>query len=448
MEASREGNLEDIQFRFFPIFPTQIIPPQANVTQPSVTPEGQKIIETTYQIILPITASIGILGNISAVIILFWFKFNNRFFFTYMKGLAITDLGYLLFTLQASFLVSEHLFLALEYRNPESQALTIYVWNVFSPLWNIFGSSSDAIITLMTIDRYFTLVGMIKKPCRSLKPMNNRSLKPKILVPMAVIVCALFHFPYCFQFKVVPCNGFDLELNFNETLADPENTNCWSPIPSKFAQTSLWVVFCILNLLAMKLVPYALVTTLNVLILVKLKKMRNAHNDQLNPPPLADISKRNNKLPIKTVSSSKSDSGLELDTWVGNTLNAPGTNNEEELSQNLDPRAPTPSEMTRKSLYGRHHGYQLMNKETRLALQLVTMVFSHVFLTLPQNITYFWWTLFPDSWNKVENRILFESISDAMCGVNYSINFFLYCLTNRDIRFCLKRIRRCNWKLD
>lgn len=105
MEKGREESLEGIQFRVFPIFPTQIIPPEANATQPSVTPEGQKIIETTYEIILPITASIGILGNISAIIILFWFKFNNRFFFTYMKGLAITDLSYLFFTLQVVLVV-------------------------------------------------------------------------------------------------------------------------------------------------------------------------------------------------------------------------------------------------------------------------------------------------------------------------------------------------------
>lgn len=109
---------------------------------------------------------------------------------------------------QASFLVSEHLFLALEYRNPESQALTIYVWNVFSPLWNIFGSSSDAIVTLMTVDRYITLVSMIKKPNRNSIPKENRTFNPQIMIPTMVMVCALFHIPYCFQFKVVPCNGF------------------------------------------------------------------------------------------------------------------------------------------------------------------------------------------------------------------------------------------------
>lgn len=136
----------------------------------------------------------------------------------------------------------------------------------------------------------------------------------------------------------------DLNLNFNETLADPENTECWSPIPSEFANTIWWAVFCVLNLLAMKLVPYALVTTLNILILVKLRKMWKAHDQLSHQSSSMETSKSSNRSTVNTVSSPKSDSGLEMETWngkptnMGNSLKVQGRNNEEDVSQNLDSR--------------------------------------------------------------------------------------------------------------
>ena len=35
-----------------------------------------------------------------------------------------------------------------------SRVAAIYVWVVFSPLWNLFSAASDLVIVLMTVDRY------------------------------------------------------------------------------------------------------------------------------------------------------------------------------------------------------------------------------------------------------------------------------------------------------
>ena len=65
----------------------------------TTTPENEEVIELVYEILMPIVACLGIMGNILGYIILRQDKFSGLIF-SYMKGLAFTDTMYLIFCLQ------------------------------------------------------------------------------------------------------------------------------------------------------------------------------------------------------------------------------------------------------------------------------------------------------------------------------------------------------------
>lgn len=73
-------------------------------------------------------------------------------------------------------------------------------------------------------------------------------------------------------------------------------------------------------------------------------------------------------------------------------------------------------------------------KEIRLTLLLLSIVLSHILLTLASNVINFIWTIFPKYWSGIADRVIYESVGDIMCCINYSMNFYLYCLTNKEIR--------------
>lgn len=77
---------------------------------------------------------------------------------------------------------------------------------------------------------------------------------------------------------------------------------------------------------------------------------------------------------------------------------------------------------------------KLLGKEMRMTTALVSVVICHVLLTLPGNTTYFLWTVFPSTWDKVPGQLIYDSVSDLLFCINYSMNFYLYCIANQEVR--------------
>ena len=108
-------------------------------------------------------------------------------------------------------------------------------------------------------------------------------------------------------------------------------------------------------------------------------------------------------------------------------------------------------------------------KEMKMTFLLVSLVASHITLTIPVNVTLFYWTYFPKVWvssrmkyeqinisrglERVgityhvsaiffifqeqmhdQTRVIVSTLADTLRVVNYSINFYLYCVANDDIR--------------
>ena len=74
--------------------------------------------------------------------------------FTYMKLLSLTDISYLLVTIQACILTDLGYYLTNDARVSTSKSLVTWIWVYLTPIWNICGSASDLIVVCMTAARY------------------------------------------------------------------------------------------------------------------------------------------------------------------------------------------------------------------------------------------------------------------------------------------------------
>ncbi len=81
---------------------------------------------------------------------------------------------------------------------------------------------------------------------------------------------------------------------------------------------------------------------------------------------------------------------------------------------------------------------KLSSKEARMTALLLTVTACHILLTLPGNITYFVWTVFPEEWGNANEQTVAESISDLLSCINYSVNFYLYCVADSEVRAAVK----------
>ena len=89
--------------RLFPVLPTMPVDGEdENGSEPIITTDHEAFIATTYTIVLPLIASVGIVGNLLIVVVLVRHNFQG-FIYTYIKSLAVTDLCYLVFTMQVSY---------------------------------------------------------------------------------------------------------------------------------------------------------------------------------------------------------------------------------------------------------------------------------------------------------------------------------------------------------
>ena len=61
---------------------------------------------------------------------------------------------------------------------------------------------------------------------------------------------------------------------------------------------------------------------------------------------------------------------------------------------------------------------------------------------MPYTVTYLYWTAFPTDWTAIDDalRVAISATADILLSLNYSINFYLYCIGNRDIRLAVKEL--------
>ena len=75
-----------------------------------------------------------------------------------------------------------------------------------------------------------------------------------------------------------------------------------------------------------------------------------------------------------------------------------------------------------------------LRQERKISILLIVMALSHAVLTAPFNFGFLVFTNATDLWRDFEYRGLYDSIATSLYMVKYAKNFFLYCITNTEIR--------------
>ena len=113
-------------------------------------------------------------------------------------------------------------------------------------------------------------------------------------------------------------------------------------------------------------------------------------------------------------------------------------------------------------------------RQFKLNSLLVTLAFFHCVTTLPGNVSFVMWTIFPEVYSKFDGRYFsmrllyttydilklnqkhfsftfrstFASVSNVLYALNYSKNFYLYCMVHEDIRrVAMDKLRDLHRKL-
>ena len=173
-----------------------------------------------YCIILPLISVFGIVSNILNLCVLSKNQFQ-RVMFSYMKVLSMSDIAYLVYTIQACIFTDLGYFLTDGGKQSTNYVIEIYVWIMITPFWNAFASLSDFIVVCMTLARFKIIKNADKITLKEFKRMNKNHN-----VSIIALVCALFsllvHFPYFFQYQIVSCEEAGLNVTGNHT------GDCWA----------------------------------------------------------------------------------------------------------------------------------------------------------------------------------------------------------------------------
>lgn len=418
-----------------------------------------------YCVVLPIISAIGIIGNTVNLIVLQRGNFKG-FMFTYMQLLSLTDIGYLLFTVQACIFTDLGYFITKDGITSSSYALIFYVWVCLTPLWNTFGSGSDLVVVCMTISRFRILRDIDKI---NLCEWSRKKYHVKGVVTGCLVLSFLLHMPYFFQVQVIPCPPEEEDPS-KQALQNNQD-DCWTHETSDITQSQLWAIYGYIYQVIIKICPLVLIFSLNIAMVFKLRriwkqrrklqartrkreeerkrlqvereKRRRAEERYAGPGKEISIvtntarqmMSMSNTLTVPGIVSCDGTSPLNSEEESGITSRRPSLVSTMDNSSSLFGKEAKPKAKGKRkkiALFGMPS--KESRKELKMSILLIVMAVSHGLLTTPGNISYFFYTNLPDQWEHFEDRSLFKSIANSLNALKYSKNFFLYCITNPDIR--------------
>ena len=164
----------------------------------------------------PIVALLGILGNVSCLLAI-WHR--NRhctkaqpgmkgYMYTLLCGLALADLGYLAFTFTFYIYFSSSM---------ELQCDHLYIRDqIIIPICNSFKATSDFIVICMTINRCQVMGNITEMRIQALQKYSNEntSWNAYFQITAALVIASVLHLPFYFFDSL---DGVLCSNNLNET---------------------------------------------------------------------------------------------------------------------------------------------------------------------------------------------------------------------------------------
>ena len=271
---------------------------------------------------------------------------------------------------------------------------------------SLLSSPSDILVCFMTFSRLRVIWSVEKQKIRN----QPRPIVAQII--FAYMFSILMDTPAFFMYNIINCT--------NETMEDAilQGPECWSYVEtSDFQKTPFWQIFIILKCVFTRIIPAFAIISMNIVIVIKLhdiwkrkksltglREISNAQYDHTNS---------SKELRIRTISNSLA---------TGNTgchfLEVP-------TSRNKSPRRG--SKQVAKGLYS-------SLREFRLSILLVSTLLFYTIFTTPKTVVNLISLIDLEGWYNVSNNRLISAICNAFFTMNYSFNFYFYCLANKEIR--------------
>ena len=360
------------------------------------TPQVSQIKFFAHCIIALPIVSVGIVGNLLSLIVLNRPNLS-RVLYVYLRGLAVSNLCVLLVAIPA--------LLDISYGLPGGHYLTAFYQAYLKlPLINTFMASSVYIILCMTFNRF----------CSIWKPDFFRRFHTLENAVISISFCFIFgvvlHIPLCFQNFIIERDRLNLT-----TLNQLENET-WIPTGNMtesrtengsrtetlmfylsaeyepVAESDIFKLYLIVSEIFLRIGPIIVLIILNPLIIIKFREISRKK----------DLLKRNpifNNDPINCVIT-------------------------ENLCEESAPRISGQTSLVKRSA-------QRLKEERMLVLVLISLIILFVFCTTPATFLSISYSV---KLNYNLNFQVFRAVSNILELLNFTLNFYIYCLCSSEIR--------------
>ncbi len=364
------------------------------------TPEVSQIKFFAHCIVALPIVSVGIVGNLLSLIVLNRPKLS-RVLYVYLRGLAVSNLCVLLAAIPA--------LLDISYGLPGGHYLiAFYQAYLKLPLINTFMASSVYIILCMTFNRF----------CSIWKPDFFRRFHTLRNAVISISLCFIFgiliHIPLCFQNYIV-----EREM-LNQTIKNETTNETWSNVEDitengtrqlpetepenrteifyesaeyeLVAESDIFKIYLVVSEIFLRIGPIIVLIILNPLIIIKFREI-SRKKDLLKRNPIFNMD------PINYAVA-------------------------ENLCEESAPRVSGQSSLVKRSA-------QRLKEERMLVLVLISLIILFVFCTTPATILSISYSV---KLNYNLNFQVFRAVSNILELLNFTLNFYIYCLCSSEIR--------------
>lgn len=217
---------------------------------------------------------------------------------------------------------------------------------------------------------------------------------PICFIILAVFAGLLMHLPYVIQFNIQICHQ---QLG-NET----EKVDCWEAeqryteknwdshilllfFCSKITQSVLWQFYGYVYQGVVKVIPILLIMTLNILMLLKMKQIMRKRKE------LRQARQARQSI-VPTLLSDEDNPRRPSNVLALPQFNSEGVSTDQK-STSRSGSTVTYNQKQRESI-----------RQFKLNSLLLVLAFFHCITTLPGNLAFLMWTVFPNEWNKLNSK--------------------------------------------
>ncbi|XP_059083889.1 probable G-protein coupled receptor B0563.6 [Tigriopus californicus] len=414
-----------------------------------------------YVIFAPTIIAAGILGSLANLFILNDGKFSNRFY-TYLKGLAVADLCFLCFAVSGIIHVFQNQADRKEYGGNINYIKLFYEAHFENGIINGFLASSVFIIVMMTIDRYLAISHptLYRRRRSSNSPLNS----PIIDIGLAFYAGMVIQAPRYFTLSIqnIDC----IVANRNETFSplckceksQDENGGFTCVYIGEevesVTESAVWITYVVLIEIMMRIGPCVLLVTLNIRMIqdfnesLRRRRQLMASCFSVTSSALFPMIEGDGEDPENPETSSSLFS-MKIPKRVRylseNSVSSTEPSNKAKTMFGLAPSKFMPNiSKLRSKLEGsedaRNQSLMMSSKEKNVIIVLGAISVVFVGCNIPQSICRI---LISQKYEFNTAFQVFRVIANILELLNASMNFFIYCLCNQEVRERVKQFGIC-----